>query len=104
MDRATMRPNWDYVRKLALCRKVVVEIAAVNIRYSFHFVAVKKIGPQALRPKTLFRVGRALRLDVNLLTGSVRIVPNSIAWRKVVAREKVFWTSGRTESVLHGLD
>ena len=60
----------------------VVEIAAVNIRYRFHFVAAKKIGPQALRPKTLFRVGRALRLDVNRLTGSVRIVPNSAAWRK----------------------
>ena len=38
----------------------------------------KKVGSQALRPKTPFRVGRALRLDVNLLTGSVRIVSNRI--------------------------
>ena len=66
----------------------VVEIAAVNVCYGSHFVAMKKIGPQALRPKTLFRVGRALRLDVNRLTGSVRIVPNSAAWRKGAAREK----------------
>jgi len=35
-----------------------------------------------LRSKTLFRVGRALRLDVNLLTGSVGIVPNLSAVRK----------------------
>ena len=45
------------------------EIAAVNVCYGSHFVAMKKIGPQALRPKTLFRVGRALRLDMNPYDG-----------------------------------
>jgi len=76
----------------APAQQSVVEIAAVYICYRFHFVAVKKIGPQALRPKTLFRVGRALRLDVNPLTGSVRIVPNSAAWRKEgAARNLPHW-------------
>ena len=64
----------------------VVEIAAVNVCYGSHFVAMKKIGPQALRPKTLFRVGRALRLDMNPLTDSARIVPNSAAKRKGARR------------------
>ncbi len=36
-------------------------------------LSLKKRGPQTLRPKTLFRVGRTLRLDMNLLRGS-RIV------------------------------
>ena len=54
----------------------VVEIAAVDVGYRFHSFPIKKIGPQTLRPKTLFRVGRTLRLDMNLLTGSARIVPN----------------------------
>ena len=55
----------------------VVEIAAVDVGYRFHSFPIKKIGPQTLRPKTLFRVGRTLRLDMNLLRGSTRIVPNS---------------------------
>ena len=54
----------------------VVEIAAVDVGYRFHSFPIKKIGPQTLRPKTLFRVGRTLRLDMNLLRGSARIVPN----------------------------
>jgi hypothetical protein len=54
----------------------VVEIAAVDVGYRFHSFPIKKIGPQTLRPKTLFRVGRTLRLDMNLLRGSVHIVPN----------------------------
>ena len=54
----------------------VVEIAAVDVGYRFHSFPIKKIGPQTLRPKTLFRVGRTLRLDMNLLTGSTHIVPN----------------------------
>ena len=33
-------------------------------------LSLKKRGPQTLRPKTLFRVGRTLRLDMNLLRGS----------------------------------
>jgi hypothetical protein len=51
----------------------VVEIAAVDVGYRFHSFPIKKIGPQTLRPKTLFRVGRTLRLDMNLWRGS-RIV------------------------------
>ena len=54
----------------------MVEIAAVDVGYRFHSFPIKKIGPQTLRPKTLFRVGRTLRLDMNLLTGSAHIVPN----------------------------
>ena len=54
----------------------VVEIAAVDICNCFHGRFIKERGPQALRPKTPFRVGRALRLDKNLLTGSVSIVSN----------------------------
>ena len=68
----------------------MVEIAAVNVCYGSHFVAMKKIGPQALRPKTLFRVGRALRLDKNLLRGSVRIVSNFRMLHKGVNSENVF--------------
>ena len=48
----------------------VVEIATVNVGYCFHLRSIKKIGPQTLRPKTLFRVGRTLRLDMNPLRGS----------------------------------
>ncbi len=60
----------------------VVEIAAVYICYRFHLLPIKKIGPQALRPKTPFRVGRALRLDLNLLTSLACIVPKSLECRK----------------------
>ena len=35
-----------------------------------------------MRSKTLFRVGRALRLDVNLLMGSVGIVSDFFPVRK----------------------
>ena len=54
----------------------VIEIATVYICYRFHLPSIKKIGSQTLRSKTLFRVGRALRLDVNPLKGSALIVPN----------------------------
>ena len=48
----------------------VVQVESVDVGYRFHSFPIKKIGPQTLRPKTLFRVGRTLRLDMNLLTGS----------------------------------
>ena len=57
-------------------KQSVVKIAAVNICYCFHRFPIKKKGPQAFRPKTPFRVGRALRLDKNLLRGSARIISN----------------------------
>ena len=60
----------------------VVEIAAVNVCYGSHFVAMKKIGPQALRPKTPFRVGRTVRLDVNPMMGSFGSVSQRRAWCK----------------------
>lgn len=47
----------------------VVEIASVNVGYGLHLLSIK-IGPQTLRSKTLFRVGRALRLDMNPFKGS----------------------------------
>ena len=53
-----------------------VEIAPVDVDYCSHLLSIKKEGSQTLRPKTLFRVGRTLRLDLNLLRGSVGIVPN----------------------------
>ena len=62
----------------------VVEIAAVDICNCFHCRFIKERGPQALRPKTPFRVGRALRLDKNLLMGSVSIVSNFRLLRKGV--------------------
>ena len=43
-----------------------------------------------MRPKTPFRVGRALRLDKNLLRGSVRIVSNFRMLHKGVNSENVF--------------
>ena len=58
-------------------KQSVVKIAAVNICYCFHCIPIKKKrGSQAFRPKTPFRVGRALRLDKNLLIGSVHILSN----------------------------
>ena len=45
-----------------------------------------------MRPKTPFRVGRALRLDKNLLRGSVRIVSNFRMLHKGVNSENVFQT------------
>ena len=56
-------------------KQSVIEIAAVNICDCFHRFLIKNRGPQAFRPKTPFRVGRALRLDKNLLRSSVYIVP-----------------------------
>lgn len=78
VDRAAMCPDWDYVGKLAFRRQVagnvpavccVVEIAPVNVGNSLHLLSIK-IGPQTLRSKTLFRIGRALRLDMNPFKGS----------------------------------
>ena len=54
----------------------MVEVAAVDVGYCLHLHSMKKRGSQTLRSKTLFRVGRALRLDVNPLKGSARIVAN----------------------------
>ena len=68
----------------------VVEIAAVNICNCFHNRFIKERGSQALRPKTPFRVGRALRLDKNLLRGSVSIVSNFRPPRKGVNPEISF--------------
>ena len=44
--------------------------------------STSKMRSQALRPKTPFRVGRTVRLDMNPLTGSVGSVPHRRAWRK----------------------
>ena len=66
----------------ASAQQPMVEIAAIDVCYRFHLHSVKKIGPQTLRSKTLYRVGRALRLDMNLLRGSARIVPNRAARNK----------------------
>ena len=61
----------------AVCRCRTFLTSGINgWNYRFHSFPIKKIGPQTLRPKTLFRVGRTLRLDMNLLTGSTHIVPN----------------------------
>ena len=65
----------------------MVEIAAVNIGNCFHLLSSKKIGPQTLRSKTLFRVGRTVRLDMNRLTGSAGIVPNIRLWRNGARRQ-----------------
>lgn len=64
----------------------MVEIAAVNIGNCFHLLSSKKIGPQTLRSKTLFRVGRTVRLDMNLLTGSMGNLPNIFFGRNRVRR------------------
>ena len=69
----------DDVKPLAVwppAQQPVIEIATVYICYRFHLPSIKKIGSQTLRSKTLFRVGKALRLDVNPLKGSALIVPN----------------------------
>ena len=63
----------------------VIRVESVYINNClFHLLSSKKIGPQTLRSKTLFRVGRTVRLDMNLLTGSVGIVPSIIFVRNRV--------------------
>ena len=65
----------------------VVEIAPVDVDYCSHLLSIKKEGSQTLRSKTLFRVGRTLRLDLNLLRGSVGIVPNYFSGRNGAERK-----------------
>ena len=73
-------------RALVVAEKPVVEISRVNIDICLHFF--KMLRPRPFRIGASPRIGRASRSDVNLLTGSMRIVPNFAAWRKGVAREK----------------
>ena len=65
-------------------QETVVEISSVNVGYCLHRLTVKKKRSQTLRPKTSLRVGRTVRLDMNLLTGSVGSVPNRQMVRKGV--------------------
>ena len=65
----------------------VIEVAAVDVGYCLHLHFIKKRGPQTLWSKTLFRVGRALRLDVNPLKGSLvfyQILPRGARGRFVL--------------------
>ncbi len=65
-------------------QKAMIEISSVNVGYCLHRLTVKKKRSQTLRPKTSLRVGRTVRLDMNLLTGSVGSVPNRRMVRKGV--------------------
>ena len=67
-------------RALVVAEKTVVEIPRVDIDICFHFF--KMLRPRPFRIGASPRIGRASRSDVNRLTGSVSIVPNSTAWRK----------------------
>ena len=53
-----------------------------NVGYCLHRLTVKKKRSQTLRPKTSLRVGRTVRLDMNLLRGSVLSVSDCRMWRK----------------------
>ena len=63
-------------------KKTEVEVATVDICYCFLHGQLKMLRSQTLRSGTSLRVGRTVRLDMNLLTGSVSIVPNISAGRK----------------------
>ena len=159
VDRAAMRPYWDYVGKLALRRKVAGDVCVVCrhslkmfgdgfswVEYKhgfpkfaaecenrscligvsgyqrkavgvgvhgvdkgcdckiyvrtllfklydmshpgmgFFHVCQRMQGASTFRLKPPRRIGRASRVEYNPLMGSVRIVPNSAAWRKEGAR------------------
>ena len=67
-------------RALIAAEQPVVEIPRVDIDICLHFF--RMLRPRPFRIGASPRIGRASRSDVNRLTGSVRILPNSAAWRK----------------------
>ena len=58
----------------------IIEIPCVNINVCLHFIKMLRLRPFWIGASP--RVGRASRSDVNLLTGSIGIVPNLTAGRK----------------------
>ena len=58
----------------------IIGIPCVNINVCFHFIKMLRLRPFWIGASP--RVGRASRSDVNLLTGSIGIVPNLTAGRK----------------------
>ena len=84
VNRAAMRANGNCVWQLALRRKVAGDVRIV--RSVIADVGEPLMGVKMLRLRPFWigaspRVGRASRSDVNLLTGSVGIVPNIRLWR-----------------------
>ena len=69
-------------------QKAMIEISPINVGYCLHRLTVKKKRSQTLRPKTSLRVGRTVRLDMNLLTGSVISVSDCRMSRKGVCKRK----------------
>ena len=70
----------------AFAQQAMIEVASVYVCYSLHRLVLKNKRSQAFRPKTPLRVGRTVRLDMNLLMGSRDSVPYRRAWRKGGAR------------------
>ena len=71
-------------------QQAVVEIIAIYVNKCLFHVCQRMQGASTFRLKPPRRIGRASRVEYNPLMGSVRIVPNSAAWRKGGVREKVF--------------
>ena len=65
---------------IVAAKKPIVKVPRINIDVCSHFN--KMLRPRPFRIGASPRIGRASRSDVSLLTGSMRIVPNSAAWRK----------------------
>ena len=59
-----------------------------NVGYCLHRLTMKKKRSQTLRPKTPLRVGRTVRLDMNLLRGSAISVSGCRMWCKGVGGRK----------------
>ena len=69
-------------------QKAMIEISSVNVGYRLHRMFLKVLRPRPFRTGAPLRVGRTVRLDMNLLTGSVGSVPNRQMVRKGVCGRK----------------
>ena len=82
--RSTVRTDGDDVGKpfcaMIVTEKPIVKVSPINVDVCFHLF--KMLRPRPFRIGASPRIGRASRSDVNRLTGSARILPNSAAWRK----------------------
>ena len=65
-------------------QQAMVEIPSINVGYRLHRMLLKVLRPRPFRTGAPLRIGRTVRLDMNLLTGSVGSVPNRQMVRKGV--------------------
>ena len=82
--RSTVRTDGDDVGKpfcaMIVAEKPIVKVSPINVDVCFHLF--KMLRPRPFRIGASPRIGRASRSDVNLLRGSMGIIPNPVGLRK----------------------